>query len=148
MEQGRQSHPLPPLPQLPPPDTVPRGRSPYTPPHTHPWHMDKLFHAGQPLQVPPQRVAALQHIVSICTQSGRAVCFELTAFLLLINISCCFHFCTSTRRLRFSLTPVHSHHCMHIQPQVGFPLGLDPHDQRSDVLQDPLFGCQIRAGEG
>lgn len=136
--------PFPPaLTQLPPPDTVPRGRSPYTPPPTHLWHMDKPLHATvQPLEVPPWSLAALQHVVSICVQRGPAACFELTAFLLLINISRYFHFCTPTCRLPFSLPPVHSHCCVRVQPQVGFPPGLTPRDQRSDVLQDLLFGCQ------
>lgn len=83
-----------------PPDAVPRGRSPSTPP-THP----ALAHGQASPFGPPQHVAALQHIVSICAQRGQTACFELAAFLPLINVSRCFHSCTSTLWLGFSLPP-------------------------------------------
>lgn len=133
-EQGK-AIPFPPVPQFPPLDTVPKGRSPYTPPPTHPWHTDKPLHAGRPLQVPPQHVAAFQHIVSICAQRGRAACFELTAFLLPIDISRRFHFCTSTRRLWFSQPPpsLPTAACVSSLRWVSHRGSL-PRDQRSDLL--------------
>lgn len=134
MEQARQSHPLSlPSPAPSPGHSAKGAFSPHAS-STHPRRMDK--------RVPPQSTVALQHIVSIFNQRGQAACFELTAFLLLINISCCFHFCTSTHHLQFILPPIHFHCPMCVLPQVGFLLRLTPCDQRSDVLQDLLFGCQ------
>lgn len=139
-EQGK-AIPFPPVPQFPPLDTVPKGRSPYTPPPTHPWHTDKPLHAGRPLQVPPRHVAAFQHIVSICAQRGRAACFELTAFLLPIDISRRFHFCTSTRRLWFSQPPRPFPPPRACPASGGFPIGA-----RFHVTRDQIFS-RIRSSD-
>lgn len=133
--------PFPSLPQLPPLDTVPRGRSPCTPlpPTPGAWTSESHRRAQQHSSI---------LFLSSTNQCGRAACFKLTVFLLLINISCCFHFCTSTHHLQFILLPIHSHRPICVLPQVGFLSRLAPRDQRSDVLQDLLFGCQTRAREG
>lgn len=67
VEQARKSHPLSPLlPQLPPLDTVPKGRSPYTP-LTHP----SLAHG----QATPRWLASASHTQA--HSSSPAYCFYL-----------------------------------------------------------------------
>lgn len=125
------------------------GVLPACSPHpARPWHTNQPLHAGHPLWAPRRRGAALQQIVSICTQRGGAACSELTAFLRLINISC-FHFFTSTHRFQFSLSPIPSRcSCVFSFRWVSHRGGVTPFEQMSDILQDVSFGCQMSGTEG
>lgn len=136
-----------PFPSSLPWTTCQGGVLPARSPHP-PWRMNQLLHASHPLGAPRLSGAALQQIASIYTQRGGAACSELTAFLLLVNISC-FHFFTSTHRFQFSLPSVPSHcSCVFSLRWVSDRGGVTPLEQMSDICQDVLFGCQTSGTEG
>lgn len=97
------------------------------PPHP-PLAHEQPLQAGMGLARDSQPGAALQQTVSICAQRRGTACSELTAFLLLMNISC-FHFFTSTHCFQFKPPACSFLLQLRAQPQVGFPSGSLPLDR-------------------